>query len=151
MLKTFLTRSCAARSGFLINQSIQNPITVSSIYTSRTLFWRRKKNEKPMPAAPAELKHFKNVEEPKIQVEEHTLPHPIWSEEAAEKVAVTHQKPSGVTDRCAYYTVKIMRKSFDFLSGYTIGKHMESLDERSVLNRCIFLETVAGKHQTSTN
>ena len=37
-----------------------------------------------------------------------------------------------------------MRKTFDLASGYTIGKHLHTLDERSVLIRCIFLETVAG-------
>ncbi len=36
------------------------------------------------------------------------------------------------------------RKTFDFASGYTIGKTFKLLDERSVLIRCVFLETVAG-------
>ena len=41
-------------------------------------------------------------------------------------------------------TVKTMRRSFDLLSGYTVGKQFQTLDERAVVNRCIFLETVAG-------
>ena len=47
----------------------------------------------------------------------------------------------------AYYCVMAMRSSFDLASGYTIGKNMQTLDERSVLIRCIFLETVAGELQ----
>ena len=54
------------------------------------------------------------------------------------------RKPEGFVDYLAYGTVSVMRKSFDVLSGYTIGKQMRTLDERSVINRCIFLETVAG-------
>ena len=54
---------------------------------------------------------------------------------------MTHQKPKGVSDNFAYYTVQTMRKSFDLLSGYTVGKQLKTLDERAVVNRCIFLET----------
>ena len=48
-------------------------------------------------------------------------------------------------DHAAYYSVVLLRKSFDLASGYTIGKHLQTLDERSVVIRCIFLETVAGE------
>ncbi len=47
--------------------------------------------------------------------------------------------------RLAYYSVMFLRKSFDIASGYTIGKNFSGLDERSVLTRCLFLETVAGR------
>ena len=57
---------------------------------------------------------------------------------------VTHKKPVGFVDHLAYYCVMAMRTTFDLASGYTIGKNMKTLDERSVLIRCIFLETVAG-------
>ena len=43
--------------------------------------------------------------------------------------------------------VMAMRHTFDFASGYTIGRSLNTLDERAVLVRCIFLETVAGKFQ----
>jgi len=76
--------------------------------------------------------------------DEFTLPHPIWSGEEADSVKITHRKPKGFVDHLAYYTVMTMRTSFDIASGYTIGKKMGTLDERSVLIRCIFLETVAG-------
>jgi hypothetical protein len=45
--------------------------------------------------------------------------------------------------------VFVLRKGFDVASGYTIGKHLKSLDERDVLIRCIFLETVAGRDEPS--
>ena len=72
------------------------------------------------------------------------LPHPIWSEEEVKSVEIKHTEPRGISDRLAYIAVQIMRKTFDLASGYTIGKHFQTLDERSVLVRCIFLETVAG-------
>merc|ERR1719516_763693 len=37
-----------------------------------------------------------------------------------------------------------MRSAFDLFSGYTRKNWMDSMDEKSVLTRCIFLETVAG-------
>ena len=46
--------------------------------------------------------------------------------------------------RLAYLAVMTMRTGFDLGSGYTIGRKWGTLDERSVLIRCIFLETVAG-------
>ena len=55
------------------------------------------------------------------------------------------RKPVGFIDHAAYYSVVALRKSFDLASGYTIGKQLQTLDERSVVIRCIFLETVAGK------
>ena len=72
------------------------------------------------------------------------LPHPIWSEEEVKTVEIKHKSPKGISDKLAYYAVQFLRKTFDFASGYTIGRHLQTLDERSVLIRCIFLETVAG-------
>lgn len=76
---------------------------------------------------------------------EHTLPHPIWSEQEVDSVKITHKEPKIFSDKLAFWSVMTMRTSFDLLSGYTIGYKFKTLDERSVLNRCIFLETVAGK------
>ena len=80
----------------------------------------------------------------KFYVPDYLLPHPIWSEEEVKSVEIKHTEPRGISDRLAYIAVQIMRKTFDLASGYTIGKHFQTLDERSVLVRCIFLETVAG-------
>ena len=77
---------------------------------------------------------------------EWTLPPPIWSDKEVDSVEVTHRPPKSISDRLAYYSVMALRSSFDLASGYTIGKSLKTLDERSVLIRCIFLETVAGNH-----
>jgi len=61
-----------------------------------------------------------------------------------DSVKVTHREPKGFSDTLAYYSVMTLRSSFDMASGYTIGSHLQTLDERAVLIRCIFLETVAG-------
>jgi hypothetical protein len=97
----------------------------------------------------ASLDHFKVdqsavtlVEEKPI--EEYTLPHPIWSQHEVEIVEVTHRQPEGITDHMAYACVATMRVVFDIFSGYTLQLKLGTLDERSVLTRCIFLETVAG-------
>jgi len=75
---------------------------------------------------------------------EFTLPHPIWSHDEADSVKITHRAPKSLSDRLAYFAVMTMRTGFDLGSGYTIGRKWGTLDERSVLIRCIFLETVAG-------
>ncbi|VDH97347.1 Hypothetical predicted protein [Mytilus galloprovincialis] len=97
---------------------------------------------------PKSLQHFKKNEDtisavatgdpPPIGT--HALPHPIWSEEELHSVEVTHKPPEGIVDRMAYYSVKVMRKTFDTLSGFNRGERNE---RRWVLRIC-FLETVAG-------
>lgn len=84
------------------------------------------------------------IDEAKAMEEEFSLPHPIWSPDEADAVKVTHRSPVGMSDKMAYGTIMFVRKSFDILSGYSIGKHLDTVDERTVLSRCIFLETVAG-------
>merc|ERR1719510_1508233 len=88
-------------------------------------------------------KNVLTVAEEKNQ-DEFTLPHPIWSAEEVDSVKITHNEPVGIVDHLAYYHVLALRWSFDLFSGYTIGKEFKTLDKRSVLIRCIFLETVAG-------
>lgn len=70
----------------------------------------------------------------------HTLPHPIWSNEALKNVRVSHRRPEKLIDKLAFGCVKTMRFGFDVLSGYALGR----IDERGWLNRIVFLETVAG-------
>ena len=104
-----------------------------------------------------DAKHFKKVKsEQEVKTEgflvaadtknqdENTLPHPIWSETEVDSVQITHQKPVTISDKLAYFCVMVLRKSFDMVSGYTVGKYMKTIDERDVLHRVIFLETVAG-------
>ena len=57
---------------------------------------------------------------------------------------IDFRKPKGFIDWTAYTGVATLRLVFDLLSGYKLQKKMDTLDERAVLSRCIFLETVAG-------
>ncbi|CAG2223847.1 Alternative oxidase, mitochondrial,Ubiquinol oxidase 1c, mitochondrial,Ubiquinol oxidase 1, mitochondrial,Alternative oxidase 3, mitochondrial,Alternative oxidase 1, mitochondrial,Ubiquinol oxidase 2, mitochondrial,Ubiquinol oxidase 1a, mitochondrial,Ubiquinol oxidase 3, mitochondrial,Alternative oxidase 2, mitochondrial,Ubiquinol oxidase, mitochondrial,Ubiquinol oxidase 1b, mitochondrial [Mytilus edulis] len=97
---------------------------------------------------PQRLQHFKKSQEniPTTSKDEtppigaNALPHPIWSEEEVHNVEVTHKPPEGKVDKMAYYTVKLMRGSFDILSGFNRGER----NERKWVLRICFLETVAG-------
>mmetsp|Transcript_3749 Transcript_3749/g.8928 ORF Transcript_3749/g.8928 Transcript_3749/m.8928 type:complete len:356 (+) Transcript_3749:90-1157(+) len=68
------------------------------------------------------------------------VPHPIWTEEEVHSVVQTHVEPSTFTDRFALASVKAARWGFDTFSLYRFGK----ITKNKVLNRAIFLETVAG-------
>lgn len=70
----------------------------------------------------------------------HTLPHPIWSEEELHSVKVTHKPPEGFVDKLAFRSVKLLRSTFDLLTGFNWGERTE---KKWVLRIC-FLETVAG-------
>ncbi|KAJ1478271.1 alternative oxidase, partial [Baffinella frigidus] len=55
-------------------------------------------------------------------------------------VKQTHVEPTDMPDRLALMLVKMARWSFDTFSGYRFGE----VTYNKVLNRAIFLETVAG-------
>lgn len=98
------------------------------------------------------LDHFKKsspkvIEQPigkppksPLPIGTHALPHPIWSAEQLENVSITHKPPEGFVDKSAYFAVQFMRKSFDFISGFSWGTRTE----KKWVNRICFLETVAG-------
>lgn len=66
--------------------------------------------------------------------------HPVWDVKDVEQVQINHKPSGGIVDTVAYTLVKICRWSFDTLSLYRFG----TLTTRKVVNRCLFLETVAG-------
>jgi hypothetical protein len=68
------------------------------------------------------------------------MSHPVWSEKELLSIAKTHIEPTSLTDRIALSAVKFARWSFDTLTFYKWGP----VTEQKVLNRAIFLETVAG-------
>ncbi|CEM10074.1 unnamed protein product [Vitrella brassicaformis CCMP3155] len=80
------------------------------------------------------------VEEQRQQKASYSLPHPIWDENSANTVSITHYKPLNITDRMAFASVSALRFVFDTASGYKFGL----VDEKGWLNRVVFLETVAG-------
>ncbi|EDQ92214.1 uncharacterized protein MONBRDRAFT_14481, partial [Monosiga brevicollis MX1] len=55
-------------------------------------------------------------------------------------VQQTHIEPKDLSDRVALTAIRIIRKGFDFFSGYMFGP----INETKFLRRAIFLETVAG-------
>jgi len=55
-------------------------------------------------------------------------------------ISQEHVGPADASDRLAYIAVKAARWSFDTFSGYRFGK----INKDKVINRAIFLETVAG-------
>ncbi|XP_061183145.1 uncharacterized protein LOC133191406 isoform X3 [Saccostrea echinata] len=96
---------------------------------------------------PAHLDHFRSSTE--VAVEEiknpppmgtHTLPHPIWTEDELHSVEITHKPPEGFVDKLAFRSVKLLRHSFDVLTGFNWGERTE---KKWILRIC-FLETVAG-------
>lgn len=65
---------------------------------------------------------------------------PSWSVADVQHVKVNHKPPTCFVDHVAYRAVRMCRWGFDTVSGYRFGK----ISERKVINRCLFLETVAG-------
>jgi len=125
------------------------PVILSSHFSTRA---SQKNDSGPLSDGKTGITHFKNSDKPPKDItqtegtfgDEWTLPNPIWSKEERDGIEKSHVPVSGVVDRLAYGSVFIMRRSFDLLSGFTIGKRFESLDEKAVLKRIIYLETVAG-------
>ena len=64
----------------------------------------------------------------------------VWTEEEVYGVKKTHVDPHDRADSLALSAVQAARWTFDTLSGYKIG----NITESKVINRAIFLETVAG-------
>lgn len=101
---------------------------------------------------PQKLTHFKKSGKTSSELEvssqsadpppvgTHALPHPIWSEEELQNIQITHKEPVGFVDKSAYYSIQAIRKTFDFISGFSWGQRTE----RKWLKRIVFLETVAG-------
>lgn len=65
---------------------------------------------------------------------------PIYSQENIKVIPQTHRVPLDLKDRIACSSIRLIRSMFDRLTGYNEQK----MTEEQWLNRCIFLETVAG-------
>jgi hypothetical protein len=68
------------------------------------------------------------------------MDHPVWTDKEVTSVEKTHLEPSSTADSIAYAAVKVARWTFDTVTLFKFG----ALTEKKVLNRAIFLETVAG-------
>ena len=67
------------------------------------------------------------------------MEHPVWTDAEVHGVQKTHVPISNISDRIAYSAVRFARWLFDTATFFKWGK----LTEAKVLNRAIFLETVA--------
>jgi hypothetical protein len=68
------------------------------------------------------------------------MAHAVYSMKDIEDVKVTRKIADCIKDHLAYGAVKLTRASFDLVTRY----NPEKMTERDWVNRCIFLETVAG-------
>jgi len=91
-----------------------------------------------------DLQRLSMVEEVEIKAAESmcdaSADHQVWSKADVADVPITHKRCEGIVDTTAYAAVRLMRWAFDTFSGYRFG----TISERKVLNRIVFLETVAG-------
>jgi hypothetical protein len=70
------------------------------------------------------------------------IPHSIYSPEELQNVQQKHKEPTALYEKVAMLAVKLMRFGFDFVSRYKgPGGQMT---KRAWINRCLFLESVAG-------
>ncbi|KAG6966146.1 hypothetical protein JG688_00006896 [Phytophthora aleatoria] len=69
------------------------------------------------------------------------VPHPVY-DDAIDDIPQTRDKPKKFHDRVALIGVKTLRLSFDLLAGYRGPGG--AMTEQDWLNRCLFLETIAG-------
>ncbi|KAE9184107.1 hypothetical protein PF002_g26528 [Phytophthora fragariae] len=70
------------------------------------------------------------------------IPHPVYNLEAIDEIPQTHHQPRKIHEYVALLGVKTLRLGFDLLSGYRGPGG--SMTVQDWLNRCLFLETVAG-------
>ncbi len=95
-----------------------------------------------------EHKPFTQVLPPEPDLPKHKIqkdnnyrqPHPVWDLKEAENIKFTHYLPKKFGDKYALFTIRFLRRSFDFITRYDHKK----MNETKYLTRAIFLETVAG-------
>ncbi|TMW64549.1 hypothetical protein Poli38472_011429 [Pythium oligandrum] len=86
-----------------------------------------------------ELPHFAESNEPEWK---HPTPHPVYDMDAIRHIDQTHHQPNELHDRVALGAVRVLRSGFDLASRY--HGPGGGMTETDWLNRCLFLETVAG-------
>jgi hypothetical protein len=82
------------------------------------------------------LPKFKVILNPKS----YRMAHPVYKVGEIEQIKPYHHKPESLSDSFALNLIKLVRGSFDFISGY----NPREMNEKHWLNRMVFLETVAG-------
>lgn len=83
-----------------------------------------------------------NVKKVRRHYWDNPIPHAVYAEGDL-NVQKTHHEPNKIHEHLAAFAVKCMRGGFDIASRYK-GPGGD-MTKRDWLNRCLFLETVAGK------
>ena len=128
--------SAAASSATTSSYVLQHAITA----TRRDASHANAPRAQPLTAIDLNRLSFVSEVRPDTKTWSNPVGHPVWDVKDVEQVHVNHKPSGGVVDTVAYTLVKICRWSFDTLSLYRFG----TLTTRKVINRCLFLETVAG-------
>lgn len=77
---------------------------------------------------------------PKEVVWKNPMQNTIWTSTETKSVEYSHRSPKEFIDYLAYYAVKTARTCYDTISFYK----KSTITEQTILNRAIFLETIAG-------
>jgi hypothetical protein len=109
-----------------------NPLPIQSEIVHDMVHFKTGQNAKARGLAKTDVDDVKTWANP--------FQHSVWTQEEVDAVKITHRDTQTTSDRLAYNAVQFARKSFDLLSGYNPDKMTKEI----VLNRAIFLETVAG-------
>lgn len=65
----------------------------------------------------------------------HRLAHYIYPNGAATEIKVEHTDPMSLKDKIAYYSIKTIRKSFDYMTFYD----PKNMTEAKWIQRCLIL------------
>lgn len=103
---------------------------------------------------------FPEPDTPTIHKTPAAWPHPVYTAEQMNSVAIAHRETRDWSDRVALFAVKVLRTGLDFASGYrhdkavalgqkdpTEAKRKYAMTEKKYLTRNIFLESVAGRFE----
>lgn len=72
------------------------------------------------------------------------ITHNQWTSDELGGIEQTHRNPGDLVDKCANWSIKLVRCGFDLFSGYMVKSWTGGMRERDWVRRIIFLETVAG-------
>ncbi|TYZ66183.1 hypothetical protein PybrP1_003858 [[Pythium] brassicae (nom. inval.)] len=91
---------------------------------------------------PSPVSKFKYAVRTEQPMWENPIPHQVYDLEQIAHIEKTHHEPEKLHEKAALVAVKALRTGFDIMSGYRGPGG--AMTERDWLNRCLFLETVAG-------
>ncbi|KAI9654632.1 MAG: Alternative oxidase, mitochondrial precursor [Bathelium mastoideum] len=122
-----------------------------------SLQWRVASRPFSSTASPQIKEFFPAHETDKVRQTEAAWPHPIYTEKQMNDIKVAHREVKNWSDRAALTAIRILRWSFDRITGYkhesavalaktdpakAVQKY--SMSERKYMIRNIFLESIAG-------